>query len=446
MGHRSLALRSSVRIVATNWETKILRIHSTPSSDKLCRFGRSYFPSRTALTSAPNRILYLVSLNHATNDGSVYILSSLFPIVLSLFNLSVFQVGLIVALGYLVNILFQPVVGHYSEGRDPAKLLSIGMSVIAFSIISFIFSTGFPSILASVILLRLGSSFFHPVGISTISKSYSGPRLQKSMGFQSAFGNVGVLLVFLTSAPLYLAVGWRATFIVFSAWTLADVVLTMTLLGGQHSAAPANLQSAPSSKLQAKRTIPLFFVLAAFISGGSYAVILNFANIFLGTRAQLGVSQANLVVSAFIAFASLGALSTGGWTRFVPTNVLLAIFYLIASCCVAAFTLLSENAILATVTLLATGFSISATYPLTYTELSRYLVSAGQQSGGSFGVLSSGQTIGASMLGLASGYVSQFFGLEVSFGTVAILALIGTISALFWIRSRGPKNLLADIG
>jgi len=397
------------------------------------------------LTSSSNRILYLVSLNHATNDGSVYLLSSLFPIVLALFNISVFQVGIIVALGYLVNILFQPVVGHYSEGRDPGRLLAIGLSVITVSVISFVFATGFLSLLASVILLRLGSSFFHPVGISTISKSYGGPRLQKSMGFQSAFGNVGVLLVFLTSAPLYLAVGWRGTFVVFAAWTLADVVLTLTFLSGRHSAKSDDLQTPSSFKPQTKRTIPLFFVLAAFISGGTYAVILNFANIFLGTRAHLDVSQANLIVSAFIAFASIGAIATGGWTRFVPTNVLLSISYLVASCSVAAFTLFSGNAILASITLLVTGFSISATYPLTYTELSRYLGSVGQQSGRSFGVLSSGQTVGASILGLASGYVSQFLGLEVSFGIVALLALVGGVSAAFWIKSRGPKSLIPDI-
>src|SRR5206468_7509271 len=98
-------------------------------------------PLRPTLTSSSNRILYLVSLNHATNDGSVYLLSSLFPIVLALFNISVFQVGIIVALGYLVNILFQPVVGHYSEGRDPGKLLAIGISIIAVSVISFVFAT-----------------------------------------------------------------------------------------------------------------------------------------------------------------------------------------------------------------------------------------------------------------------------------------------------------------
>jgi MFS family permease len=364
---------------------------------------------------------------------------------LTLFNISVLQVGIIVALGYLINILFQPVVGHYSEGRDPGRLLAIGIAIITVSVISFIFATGFSSLLASVIFLRLGSSFFHPIGISTISKSYAGPRLQKSMGFQSAFGNVGVLLVFLTSAPLYLAVGWRATFIVFAIWTLADVVLTLTFLRGRHSTASNDPQTLSSSKPQTKRTIPLFFVIAAFISGGTYAVILNFANIFLGTRAHLDVSQANLIVSAFIAFASLGAIATGGWTRFVPTNVLLVISYFIASCSVAAFTLFSGNAILATITLLVTGFSISATYPLTYTELSRYLGSVGQQAGPSFGVLSSGQTVGASILGLASGYLSQFLGLEVSFATLALLALIGSVSAAFRVKSRGPKSLLPDI-
>jgi len=397
------------------------------------------------LASSSNRILYVVSLNHATNDGSVYLLSSLFPIVLALFNVSVLQVGIIVALGYLVNILFQPLVGHYSEGSDPGRLLAIGISVITVSVVSFVFATGFLSLLASVILLRLGSSFFHPVGISTISKSYRGARLQKSMGFQSAFGNLGVLLVFLTSAPLYLAVGWRATFVVFAVWTLADVALTLAILGGRHSAVPDRTQPPSNSQPKTKGTIPLFFVVAAFISGGTYAVILNFANIFLGTRAHLDVSQANLIVSAFIAFASLGAIATGGWTRFVPTNVLLAISYLVASCSVAAFTVLSGNAILATMTLLVTGFSISATYPLTYTELSHYLGSVGHQSGRSFGVLSSGQTIGASILGLASGYVSQFLGLEVSFGTVALLALIGGVSAGLWIKSGRSKVLLTDI-
>src|SRR5260370_42167593 len=114
-----------------------------------------------------------------------------------------------------------------------------------------------------------------------MSKSYGCARLQKSMGFKSSFGKVGVLLVFLTSAPLYLAVGWRATFVVFAAWTLADIVLTLMVLGKRHSAIPDRTQTPSNSKPQTRGAIPLFFVIAAFISGATYAVILNFPNIFL---------------------------------------------------------------------------------------------------------------------------------------------------------------------
>lgn len=393
-----------------------------------------------------NRVLYVVALNHATNDGSVYLLSSLFPIVLSIFNISVLQVGIIVAVGYMVNVLFQPVVGHYSEGRDPGKLLAIGIFIISVSIVSFVFATGFSSLLVSVVMLRLGSSFFHPVGVSAISRTYPGDGLQKAMGFQSAFGNLGVLLTFSTAAPLYLAVGWRSTFIVFATWTILDVVLTLLFLKCKCSLIESTSKNPHmSNQALASNRIPIFFVVAAFISGGTYAVVVNFANIYLGNTTSLNVYQANLIVSGFIVSAFLGALSTGAWSRIVPSNVLLAGAYLVASSTIAAFTLLSGNVVLSILTLLITGFVISATYPLTYTELSRYLAT-NQKNGRSFGVLFSSQTVGAALLGLISGYISELFGLEVSFGMVAGLALIGSVTTGFWIHRRSSKSLKPDIG
>ncbi|HYY92591.1 MAG TPA: MFS transporter [Candidatus Dormibacteraeota bacterium] len=394
-----------------------------------------------SVRQATNRVLYVVALNHATNDGSVYLLSSLFPIVLSIFNISVLQVGVIVAIGYLVNVLFQPVVGRYSEGRDPGKLLAIGIFIISVSIASFVFATGFSSLLTSVVLLRLGSSFFHPVGVSAISRTYPGQGLQKAMGFQSSFGNLGVLVTFSTAVPLYLALGWRSTFVVFAIWTLLDVLLTLVFLTGNRSVieSGARAPSDPNRKESRKR-IPLFFVTAAFISGGTYAVVVNFANIYLGSSDGLNVYQTNLIVSGFIVSAFVGALSTGAWSKIVPSNILLAGMYLAASSTIGAFTLFSGNVLLSILTLLVTGFAISATYPLTYTELSRHLAS-NQKNGASFGVLFSGQTIGASALGLISGYISEYFGLGVSFVMVSGLTLAGSLLTLWWVRRRRSKSL-----
>jgi MFS family permease len=393
------------------------------------------------LARSSNRVLYVVSLNHAVNDGSVYLLSSLFPIVLAIFQLSVFQVGLLVAVGYLVSVVCQPIVGHYSEGRNPGQLLASGILVVSLSIVSFVFATGFISLLISVIVLRVGSSFFHPIGISAVSKTYSGPRLQKAMGFQSSFGNLGVLLVFLSAAPLYLALGWRSTFLVFAALTIADVMITLLALRRSPAGESGGRDSASSNTLRpGTSTLPVFFVTVAFISGGSYAVILNFANILLGTRTGLGAFESNLVVSGFIAAASLGAISTGVWARFSRTGVNLSISYLSASAALAIFTVFSSNVLVGIVALLATGFMISATYPLTYTELSNHVGNSGNAAGRSFGVLSSSQTIGASVMGFASGYFSQFLGLDFSFSVVSALMLLGFLSSTVWVR-RGPKGL-----
>ncbi len=347
-----------------------------------------------------------------------------------------------VAVGYLVSVMCQPIVGRYSEGRDPGKLLASGIIVVSLSIVSFVFATGFVSLLASVVLLRVGSSFFHPVGISAVSRTYNGPKLQKAMGFQSSFGNFGVLLVFLSAAPLYLSLGWKSTFLVFAAWTIADVVITLLALRTSPSAGPSRADHSSSNLGRSGRlTVPVFFVAVAFISGGSYAVILNFANIFLGTRAHLGVSESNLVVSAFIAAAFFGALSTGVWTRFLKSGINLSLSFLAASGTLAVFTIFSSNVLVGIVALLANGFAISATYPLTYTELSDHVGTGGQEVGRSFGVLSSAQTVGASVMGFASGYVSQLLGLDFSFGAVSALMLVGFVSGLVWVRRRRPKGL-----
>src|SRR3989442_7183851 len=187
--------------------------------------------SPSPLERASIRILYIVSMNDAVNDGSVYLLSSLFSVVISLFGLSVLQVGILVGLGYLVSVILQPVVGRYSEGRDPKKVLALGIAIVSAAVASFVLATDFLTLLGSALLLRVGSSFFHPVGFSAVSKEYRGARLGHVMGFQGRFGNLGILLAFQTSAPLYLLLGWKATFLAFALVGVVDVAATLLVFG-----------------------------------------------------------------------------------------------------------------------------------------------------------------------------------------------------------------------
>src|SRR3989442_705749 len=384
--------------------------------------------SPSPLERASNRILYLVSMTHAVNDGSVYLLSSLFPVVISLFGLSVLQVGILVGLGYLVSVIFQPVVGRYSEGRDSKKVLALGIAIISVAIASFVLATDFLTLLGSALLLRVGSSFFHPVGVSAVSKEYRGARLGHAMGFQSAFGNLGILLVFVSSAPLYFLLGWKATFLAFALIGVVDVAVTLFIFGtshwdGRHTG--GNTGTDPPAKAhQGRLGIPFFFVATTFISGGSYSVILNFMNILLKEQNHLDVFRANVVVSAWIASAFFGAISAGRWSRALRPILLLSFVYFATAASIFAFTFLSASLLLVITSLLVNGFAISATYPLTYTELSRYLGLDATTRGRSFGTIFSAQTVGGAGLGFASGYLSDTIGVPVAFASLGVLALL----------------------
>jgi DHA1 family multidrug resistance protein-like MFS transporter len=377
-------------------------------------------------------------MNHSVNDGLVYLLSSLFPVVLTVFGLSVFQVGVLVGVGYLVSVVGQPLVGRYSEKTDSKKLLAFGIAVMSLSVFSFVLSTGFYSLLASVILLRAGSCFYHPVGVSAVSKSYTGTSLERAMGIQSAFGNLGIFLVFVSAAPIYLALGWKATFALFALVGAADVGVTLAIFKSPKPVdQPSQTEAEPQSRSRYRLGLPSFFLVTMFVSGASFAVVLNYANILLENEYHLGVFLANVAVSGWIALAFVGAISTGRWPRVMRRSVFLALVFFLSAATIMVLAFASSGLALAIPLLCVNGFTLSATYPLTYSELSDFLDNKPETKGRSFGVIFSAQTIGGSVFGLAAGYLSTAYGLPSAFFAAGLLMLLGSGMALAWTRRAG---------
>jgi MFS transporter, FSR family, fosmidomycin resistance protein len=379
------------------------------------------------------RTLHLVSLNHLVNDGSVYLLTSLFPVVVAIFGFSVLQLGVVVGVGYLVSVIFQPIVGHYSEGRHPRDMLAVGIAIVGAAVFSFVFASGFYSVLLSVVVLRLGSSFYHPVGASAVSAEYEGPRLDGAMGFQSAFGNLGILIVFLASAPIYLALGWKAVFVCFGLLALVDIALTLALFGPRRRVEAK--AAAPKPESRSLLGAPAFFLVTMFLSGGAYAVMLNFANVFLqGSGA--GVVEADTMVAAWVASAFVGAILVGRLTARVERGVLLSVAYFVSAATALLFVTAHHDASLEVAALAVNGFALSATYPITYSALADHIGRRSLEAGRSFGVIFSAQTVGGAALGLLAGYISGFLGLGDAFLTVSGLTFVGGVLALSWSMAR----------
>ena len=387
-----------------------------------------------------SRILYLISLNHATNDASVALLPTLYPVILTLFKISLFDLGILVASMYVTNAICQPITGQYSERFEPRILLPLGIGLMAVSMAFLIFSTNFPMLLFSAVVLRIGSSFFHPVGISTISRSHSGERLDKSMGFQSAFGSFGIFIVFLVGAPIYFRFGWSTPFLVFAALDVTVVLITIAKLGKVDALSKQTQNESLKLNRRFLISLPAFFLVATFISGGANAVIINYGNILL-ERNNFTVSQADLLIAAWIGCSFFGAFYTGAMTRrFTRANLLISA-YVLASVSAASFALFADNVAISIVSLFANGFALSVTYPAIYSELTLFLGPNSQKRGAAFGMIFSTQIIGSAVLGFFTGFISGIFGLSVPFEFISLLLIVAAFAALTWKRKTGTFSL-----
>lgn len=401
--------------------------------------------------SISNRILYVVSLNHFINDGSTFLVSSLFPAMELAFKFSIFQIGILVAVGYLINMIFQPLTGSLTQKFEARILLITGILSMAFSMILFAVSSTFSIMLVSVVILRFGSSFFHPVGASVISRNYSGAKLDGSMGFESAFGNLGIVLAFVSSAPAYLLLGWTGPFLIYAVLEIATVLITLFSLRSNKKSVNQQLKPILENKVKdqinngrgmdnTRRGIlskfsavklPAFFIVTSFISGGSNAIFGNFGNLLLFSNGFL-FNTSNDLMAIWVASAFVGAIATGWMTKKFTRMRLLSLAYLVSGICTLAFALLSHNMLVAIATLLIVGFALSVTYPATYSELSDYVRSGSMKEGASFGVLFSSQIAGASILGFFSGFLAKIFTLQASFEIAALLLLVCTIMVFIW--------------
>lgn len=379
------------------------------------------------------RILHIVSLNHFVNDGSTYLISSLFPAVIVSFGFSEYEIGILVAVGYLVNLIFQPITGRYSERFEARKLLAFGIILIAAAMFLFMVANGFAAMLVAVLVLRFGSSFYHPVGISAVSRTYTGGKLDSSMGFQSAFGNLGIVSAFVLSAPVYLAIGWKGPFMIYAALEISTVVIT--LLAMRMPKENSNLKQSNEIQKVGKFSpgLPAFFVVSAFVTGGGYAIFGNFGNLLL-FHDGFGLSLSNYTMAVWMVSAFVGAIMVGRMIRKISRLKLLVLAYSLAGLSSIGFGLSGHDFVIVILSLLVNGFMLSVTYPVMYSELAAFL--GDRSKGAAFGVLFSSNIGGSSVLGFVGGYVGTMFGLQVIFEISSILLLCSIMPVFVWSRRK----------
>jgi FSR family fosmidomycin resistance protein-like MFS transporter len=138
-------------------------------------------------------IILAVSLGHLLNDLMQSLIPAAYPILQANLSLSFTQIGLITLVFQGTASVLQPLIGLYTDKRPLPYALSAGMASTGLGLLALAHASTFPVILASVALIGLGSSIFHPEA-SRIARLAAGSRPGFAQSLFQLGGNAGSAL------------------------------------------------------------------------------------------------------------------------------------------------------------------------------------------------------------------------------------------------------------
>nr|MDO8113999.1 MFS transporter [Candidatus Sigynarchaeota archaeon] len=172
--------------------------------------------------SAPEKaiVLHACYVYHYLNDAITFILPTVMGLLYNRFSLNWIEAGIVYAMNLLVMIVFQVIMGYFSDIVDQKKIMLVGMALLGGSTILMMLSVDFASLLLFATLLGIGLGIQHASSYSISSRIKN-----EKVNRQAAAGDMGkgsaiivsTLLVFFLNNDL----SWRIPFL---AWGIATLV------------------------------------------------------------------------------------------------------------------------------------------------------------------------------------------------------------------------------
>ncbi|MEW5747263.1 MAG: MFS transporter [Candidatus Thermoplasmatota archaeon] len=350
------------------------------------------------------RLLWVISYHHACNDGTLMVLVAVLPILIQEMDLSYSDVG-ILGLGLIITVVVQYFVGKASDRHFSRYLLEVGAGLMALSFLLIPLVSDFVGLFIVVIAMRVGASFYHPIGVSWITREYQGPYLDTSLGIQSGVGNLGVITALGTSGFLGEYLGWKAPCILWAALNLVAIALGAFMTRGHEPPRPSAGDSVRIPVMSTFRKIAIIAFPVA-VGGAFYQVTTYFGPISLTQEHGWSTGDADLVFAVWIGVGMLTSYLFGRVSgRFGRANILRWGY---ATACVGAVILAFVAAwYLIVPTLVVFGALFFLTYPALFGLAT--LSTEPAERGATFGILFGFQLGGGAVVVAACGALSDAF-------------------------------------
>jgi MFS family permease len=381
------------------------------------------------------RILMSASFFHAMTDAATVVIPTVFPILYSRKFLitSYSQIGLLSNLGLVATVLVQFLVVRVSYKLEyRTLLLASGLGICA-TMALIPFARTFAVLLLLFLLLRIASSFYHPVMIAWISKSRTGAgkELDDAMGIQSGSGNLGVILAYLTVGFMAQRWTWKTPLFAWSLFGLVLGAVGIVILRGISSKAAERPSLSPASWARSlegiKRYIPGFF-----FGGMGWSVTVYYAPSLLNHRFGVPMGRTGLFLALWIGMGTITGYGYGVWSRrFGRKRVFLTS---LGGATVSLFLIgFARHQALAVAGLVAFGGFLLMTYPSLHTFVGSTVPEGGQTQ--AFSWVSNIQLLSGAVVSLGAGFLSDAVGIQFPFVLTGVL----TLAVFLFYLPRGPE-------
>lgn len=380
-------------------------------------------------------MLFVISYHHACNDGALIALVALLPILVDEMALTYTEIG-ILGLGLLITVIVQLMVGRLTDRAFSRYLLEVGAALMALSFVLVLFVSDFVGLFAAVVFMRVGASFYHPVGISWITREYSGSYLDTALGIQSGIGNFGVIAALATSGFLGEMFGWKVPCIVWAVLNLAAVAFGLVVT---RSAAHETMTNTSGEAPSVRETMSKIshFILPVAAGGALYSVTTYYGPVNLTTMHGWGAGEADLMFAIWLGVGTISSYYYGairarfGRVAIVSAGLAISVLALLALFMTSTWYVLIP-------VLMIYGAVIFLTYPALFAMVSERTGTG--ERGTAFGAVFAAQLGGAAALTYVCGIVADHLGdPSAAYPVTAAFALSALVSFALWHR-RGSES------
>lgn len=257
-----------------------------------------------------------MSISHGLTHVAGSIQASIFPAIKEEFALTNQQLGIVVAIPALCQVLFTIPAGILSDRLGAKKMaaLSIGMAALGALIAGL--SGNIIMYTAATSLLTLNSAFYHPSASSYVTRNASPKDRAKALGLMNTGGILGFALGPLSITILFETMGysWRQTYLFWVIPILLGLGV-LHLARSESDDSPSSPTEKPAAKAEKEpellSTGMTLFLLSTGIVGLGSSMVSTFLSIYLAESLGWGLASIGLMLG-ISSLTSLVAAPLGG--------------------------------------------------------------------------------------------------------------------------------------